>query len=79
MVLTASNEAIAVFVMKVYLSIAEIANVTKKEKTTVLRWIKAGRFGNIRKFGNEYRVPHVSFKKWWVKRLQKSELNKSKK
>jgi predicted site-specific integrase-resolvase len=39
---------------------AEIANITKKEKTTVLRWIKAGRFGNILKVGNEYRVPHFS-------------------
>jgi len=79
MVLTASNEAIAVFVMKVYLSIAEIASVTKKEKTTVLRWIKAGRFGNIHKVGNEYRIPHESFKKWWAKRLQKNETNKSQK
>ena len=79
MVLIALYEAIAVIVMKVYLSIAEIADVTKKEKTTVLRWIKAGRFGDIRKVGNEYRVPHESFKKWWAKRLQKSEPNKSQK
>ena len=73
MVLIVLNEAIAVFVMKVFLSIAEIANVTKKEKTTILRWIKAGRFGNIRKVGNEYRVPHESFKKWWEMRLRKSK------
>jgi excisionase family DNA binding protein len=58
MVLIVVYEAIAVFVMKVFLSVAEIANVTKKEKTTVLRWIKAGRFGNIRKVGNEFRVSH---------------------
>ena len=51
--------------MKVYLSVAEIANVTKKEKTTVLRWIKAGKFGNVRKLGNEYQVPHDDFRKWW--------------
>ncbi|MHA2092868.1 MAG: helix-turn-helix domain-containing protein [Candidatus Kariarchaeaceae archaeon] len=68
----ARDEAIAVFVMKVYLSVAEIADVTKKEKTTVLRWIKAGRFGNIRKVGNEYRVPHESFKKWWERRMRRS-------
>ena len=71
-VVTVLNEAIAVFVMKVYLSIAKIANVTKKEKTTVLRWIKAGRFGDIRKVGNEYRVPHESFKKWWEFRMRRS-------
>ena len=72
MVLTVLNEAIAVYVMKVYLSVAEIADVTKKEKTTVLRWIKAGMFGNIRKIGNEYRVPHDSFKKWWEGRMRRS-------
>jgi len=55
-VLIALNEAIVNSGMKIFLSVAEIANVTKKEKTTVLRWIKAGRFGNIRKVGNEYRV-----------------------
>jgi excisionase family DNA binding protein len=72
MVLTVLNEAIAVYVMKVYLSVAEIADVTKKEKTTVLRWIKAGMFGNIRKVGNEFRVPHESFKKWWEGRMPRS-------
>lgn len=56
MLLIVLYEAIAAFVMKIYLSVAEIADVTKKEKTTVLRWIKAGSFGNIRKVGNEYRV-----------------------
>ena len=71
-VLIALNDAIALFVMKVYLSVAGIANVTKKEKTTVLRWIKAGRFGNIRKVGNEFRVPHESFKKWWEGRMRRS-------
>ena len=49
MVLIVFNATIAAIVMKIFLSVAEIANVTKKEKTTVLRWIKAGRFGNIRK------------------------------
>ncbi len=51
--------------MKVYLSVSEIARVTRKEKTTVLRWIRAGKFGNVRKIGNEYQVPHEDFKKWW--------------
>jgi excisionase family DNA binding protein len=63
--------------MKVYLSVAEIADVTKKEKTTVLRWIKAGRFGNIRKVGNEFRVPHESFKKWWDGRMRRNTTDKS--
>ena len=51
--------------MKVYLSVSEIARVTRKEKTTILRWIRAGKFGNVRKIGNEYQVPHEDFKKWW--------------
>lgn len=71
MLLTVLNEAIAVLIMKAYLSFAEIANVTKKEKTNVLRWIKVGRFGYIRKVGNEYGVPHESFKNWWERRLLK--------
>lgn len=71
-VLIALNEAIVNSGMRIFLSVAEIADVTKKEKTTVLRWIKAGRFGNIRKIGNEYRVPHDSFKKWWEKRMRRS-------
>lgn len=73
--LTALNDVIAVFVMKAYLSVAEIANVTKKEKTTVLRWIKAGRFGSIRKVGNEYRVPHESFKKWLESKPRKGKID----
>ena len=66
------NEAIVNSSMKIFLSVAEIADVTKKEKTTILRWIKAGRFGNIRMVGNEYRVPHESFKKWWERRIRRS-------
>ena len=72
-VLIALNEAIVNSGMKIFLSVAEIADVTKKEKTTVLRWIKAGMFGNIRKIGNEYRVPHDSFKKWWEGRMRRSK------
>ena len=69
------SEAIAAFTMKAYLSVAEIANATKKEKTTILRWIKAGRFGDVRMVGNEYRVPHEVFKKWWEKKLEGSKSN----
>ena len=62
--------------MKVYLSVAEIARVTKKEKTTVLRWIRAGKFGNVRKIGNEYQVPHEDFKKWWDESIGRVEPTK---
>lgn len=78
-VLIALNEAIVNSGMRIFLSVAEIADVTKKEKTTVLRWIKAGRFGNIRKIGNEYRVPHDSFKKWWESRMRRSIPNEQQK
>ena len=56
MVLIVVYEAITVFVMKVFLSVAEIANVTKKEKTTVLRWIKTGGLGSVCRGFNGYRV-----------------------
>lgn len=71
-VFIALNEAIVNSGMNIFLSVADLADVTKKEKTTVLRWIIAGRFGNIRKVGNEYRVPHESFKKWWDGRMRRS-------
>ncbi len=51
--------------MKSHLSVTEISKVAQKERSTIVRWIKAGKFGNVRKVGNEYQVPHVSFKKWW--------------
>jgi len=55
--------------MKTYLSAAEIAKVTRKEKSTILRWIKAGRFKRVRKVGNEYQVSHESFRRWWEKNM----------
>ena len=51
--------------MKAYLSVTEIAKVTKKERSTIIRWIKTGKFGHVRMIGNEYQIPHESFKKWW--------------
>ena len=65
--------------MRAYLSVAEIAKVTKKEKTTVLRWIGAGKFGNVRKVGNEYRVPHEEFKRWWDEEMKGTELSERQK
>jgi excisionase family DNA binding protein len=56
--------------MKAYLNAGEIANLLKKEKTTIIRWIKSGKFGLISKVGNGYQVPHVKFKKWWDKNMR---------
>ena len=51
--------------MKAYLSITEIAKITSKERSTVVRWVKSGEFVDVRQIGNEYHVPIDSFKKWW--------------
>jgi excisionase family DNA binding protein len=51
--------------MKSYLGVADIARLLEKERSTIVRWIKAGEFGKVRKVGNEYRVPYQAFKKWW--------------
>jgi len=57
--------------MKTHLSITEIAKLTNKERSTVVRWVKSGEFGDVRKVGNEYQVPIDSFKKWWDKMTNK--------
>jgi excisionase family DNA binding protein len=51
--------------MKIYLGVADIARLLEKERSTIIRWIKAGKFGRVRKAGNEYRVPYQAFKRWW--------------
>ncbi len=56
--------------MKQYLSIADIAEITNRERSTVFRWIKSGKIADVRKVGNEYQVPHASFEKWWNKNVQ---------
>lgn len=53
--------------MKAFLSITEIAKITNKERSTVVRWVKSGEFGEARKLGNEYQVPIERFKQWWDK------------
>ena len=58
------------------MSVTEIANVTKKQRSTIVRWIKAGKFEQGRKLGNEYQVSHESFKKWWEKNMGGLEPNK---
>ena len=61
------------FPMKTYLTVTEIARVVKKEKTAIQRWIKAGKFERVRKVGQEYRVPHDIFRKWWAKNMRSIE------
>lgn len=56
--------------MKSYLSVTEIADITEKERSTVFRWIKSGKFGRVRKLGNEYQIPHDSFEQWWLKHVK---------
>ena len=53
-VLIALYEAIVNSDMKIFLSVAEIANVTKKEKISILCWIKAARLGISAR--QEYRI-----------------------
>lgn len=59
--------------MKQYLSISDVAQITSKERSTVLRWIKAGKLGTVRKVGSEYQIPHESFNKWWAENVQTIE------
>ena len=62
--------------MKAFLSITEIAKITNKERSTVVRWVKSGEFSEVRKVGNEYQVPIENFKKWWD-RNRKADKNRT--
>jgi excisionase family DNA binding protein len=53
-----------------YLTAADIARRAQVEKSTVLRWIKNGKFENVRKVGNKYQVPLSEFMKWWEKNVK---------
>lgn len=64
--------------MKKYLNISEIARITNKERSTVFRWVKAGKLGQVRKVGNEYQVPLASFERWWSANVQHVERGKGK-
>ena len=66
----------ATLTMKAFLGVTEIANVTNKERSTIVRWIKAGKFGKVRKVGNEYQVLHENFKRWWNENMKDAELVK---
>lgn len=67
MALLATNATVT---MKSFLSVSEIAKITQKERSTIVRWITAGKFGNVRKVGNEYQVTHEKFRKWWNKNMK---------
>ena len=56
--------------MKRYLSVTEIATATQRERSTVIRWIKAGKLGAVRLIGKEYQVPVENFEKWWSKNMK---------
>jgi excisionase family DNA binding protein len=50
--------------MKDYLLPSQAAKLLDKSKVTVIRWIHCGKFENIRKVGDEFRIPLVSFNKF---------------
>lgn len=56
--------------MKKYLSVKDIAQITHKEHSTVFRWVKSGKLGQVRRVGNEYQVPLESFERWWKENVQ---------
>jgi excisionase family DNA binding protein len=56
--------------MKSHLGVTEIARITSKERSTILRWIKSGKFGNVSKVGNEYQISHEQLSSWWDKNIK---------
>jgi len=47
--------------MKDYLLPSQVARLLDKSKVTIIRWIHQGKFDNVKKVGDEFRVPIVSF------------------
>jgi len=56
--------------MRKYLGVSEIAHITGKQRSTILRWIKSGKFGNVPQVGNEYQVSHEQFFAWWEQNMK---------
>lgn len=50
--------------MKDYLLPSQAAKLLDKSKVTIIRWIHKGDFENVRKVGDEFRIPLVSFNKF---------------
>ena len=56
--------------MKSYLDVTDIAKITKVQRSTIINWINSGKFGKVQKVGNEYRIPHTVFKRWWDENIK---------
>jgi hypothetical protein len=50
--------------------VSEIAKIKWKRRATIVRRIKSGKFGRIRKKGNKNQVPHQNFEKWWDENMR---------
>ena len=50
--------------MKKYFNAQQIAKLEDITSTTVVRWIREGKFEDARKVGREYRVPLESYHTW---------------
>jgi len=55
--------------MKSYLGVSKIARITGKPRATIIRWVQAGKFGKVRKIGNEYQISHEQFSTWWEQNM----------
>jgi excisionase family DNA binding protein len=50
--------------MKKYFSVQQIAKLKDITASTVVRWIREGKFEGARKVGREHRVPLKSYHQW---------------
>jgi excisionase family DNA binding protein len=50
--------------MKKYFNAQQIAKLEDITSSTVVRWIREGKFEGTRKVGREYRVPLESYHAW---------------
>jgi excisionase family DNA binding protein len=50
--------------MKKFFNAQQIAKLEDVTSTTVVRWIREGKFEGARKVGREYRVPLESYHAW---------------
>lgn len=50
--------------MKSFLTATQIAKLEELTPTTVARWVREGRFEDVRKVGRVYRIPMESYRRW---------------
>jgi excisionase family DNA binding protein len=50
--------------MKTHFNAQQIANLEDITASTVVRWIRQGKFEGARKVGREYRIPLESYQTW---------------